>query len=752
MGLLSVSATTRALDPIGTTCTRTVQSVQVAGTRGFDGAVFATAPPNDFDRLFVVELPGRIRIVKNGVLLDKPFLDISHLIVLRDEQGLFSAVFHPDFANNGYFYVNYSNPAAAATIVARYHVSDDPDVADPASALTILTVSQRSTIHQGGQLQFGPKDGYLYIGMGDGGTWTTSQDPSSLLGKMLRLDVDNPPTYVPADNPFVGDRDPLEAVRDEIWAFGLRNPWRFSFDRLTGDLYIADVGAGSWEEIDVQPAGSVGGENYGWPCFEGNAANPYYEECTFSLFGATFPVWSFSHDSGCAVFGGYVYRGAAIPALYGRYFYSDLCGGFVKTFEYQGGRAMNHHDFTGELVTGRLCLLTCYSFGEDAAGELYCCAWNRVYKFVPPTVTQGDAGSLRRDGGLFGIASAEDCNSNCVPDDCEVAQGHNDCNENGIPDDCDLRDGNAVDCNGNGLPDDCEPYVDCNNNGTRDFCDIFSGLSADCNLNGVPDSCDIDIGSSKDANEDQIPDECEGACCQCNGSCALRTRSACRIVSGLFSGTGSSCGSVICGPPNNCCANRTILPSNANVAVPFDNQRATTDGPSTINCDGLNEPIGADLWYEYVAPCTGTVRASLCGTTQFDSILAVYGGTTTCDCQQIFSTPLACGDDTCGIVGGPSQVTVSTTTGRCYLIRVAGWDSSTGYGELQISYNTFCEPPGDCDGDDHVDMHDMADFQNCYTGANGGPIPPRCACVDLDGDRDVDQNDWRLFVQAVTGP
>jgi hypothetical protein len=146
------------------------------------------------------------------------------------------------------------------------------------------------------------------------------------------------------------------------------------------------------------------------------------------------------------------------------------------------------------------------------------------------------------------------------------------------------------------------------------------------------------------------------------------------------------------------------------------------------------------------------VRASLCGATHFDSILAVYGGGTTCNCSQIFGSPLTCGDDTCGPGGGPSQVVFSAAADRCYLIRVAGWNGSTGNGVLQISYDTFCESPGDCDGDFRVDTYDVAHFQNCYTGANGGPIPPHCTCVDLDGNGDVDQNDWRLFVQAITGP
>jgi hypothetical protein len=362
------------------------------------------------------------------------------------------------------------------------------------------------------------------------------------------------------------------------------------------------------------------------------------------------------------------------------------------------------------------------------------------------------AATFNGEQDVYFLRIPADCNNNGISGDQTVVTAVADCNNNTINDICDVFSGFSIDCNHNLIPDECEDPPDCNNNGQSDFCDIDAG-TPDCNLNGVPDSCDIGSGSSRDVNGDQIPDECEGACCQCSGSCSFSTPRGCTAVSGFFNGIGTLCGSVNCGAPNDDCADRFILPSNANVTVPFENPCATTDGPSIINCNGSNEPIGADLWYQYVAPCTGTVRASLCGTTHFDSILAVYGGTTTCDCQQIFSAPLACGDDTCGIGGGPSQVAVSATAGRCYLIRVAGWDGSTGYGELQISYDTFCEsPPGDCDGDDRVDAHDIAHFQNCYTGANGGPIPPSCACVNLDGDGDVDQIDWRLFVQTITGP
>ncbi|MCZ6682028.1 MAG: PQQ-dependent sugar dehydrogenase, partial [Planctomycetota bacterium] len=228
--------------------------------------VFVVAPADDFDRLFIVQQNGQVRILdlNSSTVLGADFLDISGLVNFAGERGLFSLAFHPNYALNGLFYINYTN-LAGNTVIAQYSVSGDPDLADGGSAVILRTISQDFANHNGGQLQFGP-DGMLYIGMGDGGSgddpFERAQDDGSLLGKMLRLDVDNPPTYIPPDNP-------ASMPLPEVWAKGLRNPWRFSFDRLTGDLYIADVGQDSREEIDFQPASSSGGENYGWDCREG---------------------------------------------------------------------------------------------------------------------------------------------------------------------------------------------------------------------------------------------------------------------------------------------------------------------------------------------------------------------------------------------------------------------------------------------------------------------------------------------------
>jgi glucose/arabinose dehydrogenase len=302
------------------------------------------------------------------------------------EQGLFSIAFHPDYAKNGRFFVAYTD-TRGDEVVARYHVGADPDVADPGSAKIVLTIPDFATNHNGGQLAFG-RDGYLYVTVGDGGgsddPEETGQDLTRLLGKILRLDVDvdEPPWYaVPPTNPFVGRAD----ARGEIWAFGLRNPWRVSFDRATGDLYVADVGQGSREEIDVQPAASPGGENYGWDVFEGTECHepePPADECPAPPVGFTMPVLEYGHDEGCSVTGGFVYRGCAMPALRGTYFYADFCTAFIRTFRgVGGGVALAPADLTAELGAG---IDNPSSFGEDARGELYIVDHDgEIYEIVP---------------------------------------------------------------------------------------------------------------------------------------------------------------------------------------------------------------------------------------------------------------------------------------------------------------------------------------------------------------------------------
>jgi glucose/arabinose dehydrogenase len=332
---------------------------------GVDRPVYLTAPAND-DRLFIVEQRGRIRIVKNGQLVTQPFLDITDRVTvlggLGDERGLLGLAFHPSFASNRFLYVNYTD-RAGDTRIERYTASStNPDVADQTSAKLILFQDQPFSNHNGGHLLFGP-DRLLYIPLGDGGSGgdpqNNAQTLTTLLGKLLRIDVDGGDPYaVPANNPFVGRSD----ARAEIWAFGLRNPWRTAFDQQSNLLFIADVGQGSQEEINAVPR-TAAGLNYGWRIMEGNSCfNP--NPC--SSAGLTLPVHTYPTSGGnCAVTGGFVYRGTAIPELVGHYFFSDYCGGGVRSFRVVSGTVQSFRDW--EITsTGNVS-----SFGEDSRGELY---------------------------------------------------------------------------------------------------------------------------------------------------------------------------------------------------------------------------------------------------------------------------------------------------------------------------------------------------------------------------------------------
>ncbi len=341
-----------------------VQLVEVAS--GFDRPLGLAIPHDSSGRLFVVQQSGRIRIIENGGYKDPPFLDLTDAISPEvfsggyTERGLLGMAFHPNFAENGLFFVNYTN-RNGNTLVVRYNVmADDPDQADPTSAVTLLTVTQPYANHNGGHLAFGP-DGYLYIGLGDGGSGGdpqgNGQNRTALLGKMLRIDVDNGDPYgIPEDNPFVSD----PAYRPEIWALGFRNPWRYSFDRATGDLYIADVGQGDWEEVNFQTADSAGGENYGWNIFEGN--HPFEGSGDRTSF--VMPIAEYSHGEGISITGGYVYRGEAIPDLQGAYLYGDWGSGRIWAAYRDESGAWQSSEFmqTGHSIS---------SFGEDEQSELY---------------------------------------------------------------------------------------------------------------------------------------------------------------------------------------------------------------------------------------------------------------------------------------------------------------------------------------------------------------------------------------------
>lgn len=313
------------------------------------------------ERLFVVEQGGRIKILNSdGTTNPTPFLDISSNIISGGERGLLGLAFHPEYINNGFFYVYYTNTAGNSQI-SRFSVSGDADIADPSSELQMLSFNQPFTNHNGGHLAFGP-DGMLYIASGDGGSGgdpqNNSQNLNTLLGKILRLDVDAPAPYIPSDNPFVDTNG-----RDEIWAYGVRNPWKFSFDSETGDLWIADVGQGSWEEINKEPS-TAAGLNYGWRCYEGNA--PFNTNNCPPQSELTFPFAEYSRSAGkCSITGGYVYRGSDYPGIEGLYFFADLCTNEIGSVDQDGNLTFH----------GTLGATTITSFGVDVNKKLYVIAF-----------------------------------------------------------------------------------------------------------------------------------------------------------------------------------------------------------------------------------------------------------------------------------------------------------------------------------------------------------------------------------------
>jgi len=324
--------------------------------------VFVTHAGDKSNRMFVVEKKGTIAILRDGKRAATPFLDISNLVNSSgSEQGLLGLAFHPDYANNGRFFVYYTASNGDNTL-ARYNVSGTPDLADPASATVLFAQPDFAANHNGGMLAFGP-DGYLYVGLGDGGgggdPQANGQKRSILLGKLLRLDVSGDQPYaIPPDNPWPTGAD---NARPEIWAYGLRNPWRFSFDRATGDLYIGDVGQNAYEEVDFQPAGASGGLNYGWSIREGLHC---FRADTCESSDLVDPIAEYPHDQGCSITGGYVYRGTAFPSLAGLYIFGDYCSGTIWSL---------HRDAAGAWEQRKLLDsgLSISSFGEDEAGELY---------------------------------------------------------------------------------------------------------------------------------------------------------------------------------------------------------------------------------------------------------------------------------------------------------------------------------------------------------------------------------------------
>ncbi|HEU4940555.1 MAG TPA: PQQ-dependent sugar dehydrogenase [Candidatus Eisenbacteria bacterium] len=381
--LTAVPVSAQVVPPLTTVCV----------ARGLSFPLYVTAPPGDTTRLFVVERRGsdnrgRIKIIRNGAVLPTPFLT-TEVLASGNEQGLLGLAFAPDYAQSGRFYVDYTD-ATGTTRIVRFQVSADPNVANPVGT-NILTIAQPFANHNGGWIGFGPDDGYLYIAMGDGGDagdpGDRAQNLNSLLGKILRIDVSGSGYTIPPSNPYAGATTGL----DEIWSFGLRNPWRCSFDRQTHDFVIADVGQSSREEVDFVPAGTGAGANYGWRCYEGTmsyttstttpcltCSNP---SCPF-----VFPATEYIHAGGrCSITGGYVYRGSKIPALQGSYFYADYCTGQIYSGKFQGGSLTGITERTADLVPagGLYTIGQVTSFGEDARGELYICdSDGEVYRVV----------------------------------------------------------------------------------------------------------------------------------------------------------------------------------------------------------------------------------------------------------------------------------------------------------------------------------------------------------------------------------
>jgi glucose/arabinose dehydrogenase len=349
--LLTTTVRSKAQDP----------GVLIPFADGFTSPVIVTNAGDN--RLFVVNQPGSISIVdSSGNVTPEPYLDITNKVTFAGEQGLLGLAFHPDYKNNGYFYVNYIG-AGDSTHISRFTmISGNPAKADPKSEMKIMTIAQPFKNHNGGNLAFGP-DGYLYIGLGDGGSGgdpgNRAQNPAILLGKILRIDVDHGNPYsIPESNPFYA----LSSARNEIWAMGLRNPWRFSFDVKTGDLWIADVGQNALEEIDFQPAGSHGGENYGWRCYEGD--QPYNQEGCAPADSFIFPVYTYPHGDECSVTGGFVYRGDSLSPYYGKYFFADYCSDRIWTL-HKDATEWIREDF-GQFAGNGFS-----TFGEDNKGELY---------------------------------------------------------------------------------------------------------------------------------------------------------------------------------------------------------------------------------------------------------------------------------------------------------------------------------------------------------------------------------------------
>ncbi len=360
----NINASSAASKPVAVLAQALPQAPKISLTKRFSGfsqPVQVTHAGDRSNRIFVVEKTGRIRLIKKGVLETQPFLDISSIVSTDSERGLLSVAFPPNYAQKQYFYVYYTN-ASGDIVIARYRATANPDLADANSQEVLLTINhQQYSNHNGGQLAFGA-DGYLYIGTGDGGgagdPLNNGQNPGSLLGKILRIDVESgvAPYVVPPSNPFVQ----TPGFLPEIWALGLRNPWRFSFDRHKGDLYIGDVGQGAYEEINFQSVSSKGGENYGWNILE---ASQCFNASTCDRTNLVLPVAEYDHSQGSSVTGGIVYRGQNYLEMFGTYFYADFVNGNIWGLKPSGTTWQNTLLLDSEYLIS--------SIGEDQPGNLY---------------------------------------------------------------------------------------------------------------------------------------------------------------------------------------------------------------------------------------------------------------------------------------------------------------------------------------------------------------------------------------------
>ncbi|MFQ5516075.1 MAG: PQQ-dependent sugar dehydrogenase, partial [Acidimicrobiia bacterium] len=373
---------TTAIPPIGASSatTTTMPAKPLIGldlrtvVRRLSNPVLVTAAPDDA-RLFIVEKQGVIRVVEDGQLTDEPFLDIRDAVGSEGlEQGLLGLAFHPSYADNGRFFIYYTDTDGDSRLV-EFAASAAGNVADPHSGRLLLALEQPASNHNAGMLQFGP-DGYLYVSLGDGGgannQFGNAQRADTLLGTIIRIDVDAAEPYaIPPDNPFVAG-----GGAPEVWAYGLRNPWRFSIDTVDGLMYIADVGQDEWEEIDVVPL-TTAGFNFGWSILEGSEC---FDTEPCSTEGLVPPVVTINHGEGCSVIGGFAYRGHAIPEMAGHYFYGDWCGRWIRSFRLVDGKVTASRDWTGEFgEVGQIL-----SFGVDAAGELYVTTMEGfVFQIIP---------------------------------------------------------------------------------------------------------------------------------------------------------------------------------------------------------------------------------------------------------------------------------------------------------------------------------------------------------------------------------